>query len=55
MEALSDQAAEEIITGNIDQYMRQEAFQEVEKIEDKAELWLRSQLKTLAATWKTSK
>ena len=51
-EALSDPAAREIITGSIDQYLRQDAFVEIELQESKAESWLQTQLKNLAAEWK---
>jgi hypothetical protein len=53
-EALSDQAAQEIITSNITRYLRQDAFTEVEKLENMAESWLKDQLKNLAVSWKSN-
>jgi len=51
-EALSDQAAREIITGSIGQYLRQDAIMEIELQERKAESWLKTQLENLATEWK---
>ena len=51
-EALTDRAAEEIITGNINRYLLQDAFIEVEQRDNKAEIWLRNHLLDLEAAWK---
>lgn len=50
-EALSDEGAQEIITGYVDRYVRHGAFTEIEKLENKAEEYVRKELKDLSDSW----
>ena len=50
-EALPDMAAKEIISGHVDQYLRHDAFSELETEERNAESWLRGELAGLADRW----
>jgi hypothetical protein len=50
-EALEDSAAKEIITSNIDQYLRHDAFVEIEQEETRATAWLNKKLSELVDEW----
>lgn len=50
-EALSDEGARDIITDNLNQYLRHDAFTAVEEQEDKATGWLSEKLSELAGEW----
>lgn len=50
-EALSDEGAQEIITGYVDQYVRHGAFIKIEELENKAEKYVREKLQDLSASW----
>ena len=50
-EALSDAAASEIITSNVDRFVRHDAFSEVEHKESEATDWLRTKLIELAGEY----
>ena len=50
-EALPDDAAQEIISGHVDQYLRHDAFAKIESKEASAELWMRGELAGLAERW----
>ena len=50
-EALSDQAAREIIAQNTTPYWRQDAFKQIEAKEHTAAEWIRGELTELAAHW----
>ena len=51
-EALDDLAANEIITAGIDQYLRHDAFVEIEQEEERATTWLNDKLSDLVEEWR---
>jgi hypothetical protein len=50
-EALTDEGASDIITDNLQQYLRHDAFAEVEAQEEKVTAWLAGKLSELAGEW----
>lgn len=52
-EALTDDAAREIITTHVDPFIRHDAFYEVEQQEQRATSWLRGKLDEVVREWET--
>lgn len=50
-EALTDEGASDIITGNLNQYLRHDAITEIEAQEKKVTVWLGEKLSELADDW----
>jgi hypothetical protein len=50
-EALTDDGAREIITGNLDKFLRHDAFTAIEEKEKAANKWLADKLSDLASEW----
>lgn len=53
-EALSDSAANEIISSHVDTYLRQDALSEIESQETTAETWLSGELAKLLESWRAN-